>query len=202
MAQCTSCGAETTYLAGTVECVQKESYELNQPNGRRLDVIGRTVWDIALCRTCAVKGLEEAVRFWRRFGLLVGPGLLVAGVVLGLMLFQFLHLMEIRDPVVSMLGLGMVALTLLAGLVMTPMGLIQAVRATGRLKRILQQGDTYRFDDEDRWDSLCHEGERIVKCLEKQQNDFHGGFTLPQGKARNLGMGDSLVYYVIEEKKA
>ncbi|MFW6155049.1 MAG: hypothetical protein ACOC95_07535 [Planctomycetota bacterium] len=193
---CSSCGSDQASVSMTVECVYEEHYELNEPGSpRRSDVLGRETWDIQLCRSCARRRLEEAVTKARRWAFLTGPvalGVAIVGTAIAVPL-----LAAARAPLLSLAVLGTLAVAGIFGLIMVPIGVYRAAKATSRLRRLQASEGVGDFDDQDRWELIQQEGKRIINLLEENQRDFYGNFALPDGSPRHPGMGESTLSYRI-----
>lgn len=186
MSRCTCCGSTTTFIEEDVECLRTETYTVNEPGSpRRRNIIGRTDWRIGICRNCTEKRLEESLRSSRRLGLFVGPTLLGGSVLSALILFPMLA--HVRSPLVSLAGLLFCGGAFFVGLIMVPVGLYQAIKASFTLRRLRREGDAFQLSDDEKWKAVEREGERIIKCLESTKKEFVGDFILPKGDPRLNG---------------
>ena len=202
MATCSSCGCATTTLARQVECAWIHSYDLNEPGSpTRRDVIAKTPWEIEICRPCTERRLEESLRTWRQLGFFIGPSLVVGSVVSALILFPLLA--KAHSPLASVSALLFCGGGFIIGLIMIPVGLILVAKATNRLTKLKQEAGNYTFTDDDAWEAIETEGERIIKALESGKRDFHGDFTLPQAQRPEENMGSRFYYTILrpEERK-
>ena len=76
-------------------------------------------------------------------------------------------LAKLHAPVLSLGVLLALGAEVIAGVIMIPVGLFRATKATSKLRRLTAEGTDYVFDESDRWEMIEREGERIMGSLKK-----------------------------------
>lgn len=99
---------------------------------------------------------------------------------------------------IAIIGCGLVVLR---GIIMVPVGLYRSAKATARISAIRSSLGQNVFSEKECWEMISAEGLRIIECLEENKRGVYGCFVLPQGIAKNPGMGESSLSWGILPKK-